>query len=425
MSPKARKSKENEEEFEGNKQGESQGDEYDDLEAEVNADLEEAGIDATSQKQYILLKKNEDTHKFEYVSTSDVILPMDSIGKKFGGGDFQLKVRAGGKIRKSRSFSISKEVFPVFEIEDEEDEESDITEIPKRFIPSARPPQNNDLTQTLLLKLIDKMTDKKENDLLTTLSKAKELGLLGNQTQGLDSRIMSEMIGNTFNAGMKLAMESMENKGKRDWKEIISESLADMVEGLDVNKIIANVTAIKGRQQQALPQSTSQPVTQPVAITESGIEEKTETPDFTNPNFMLLVDIFVNQVILNFINGVEAFVSAEVLHKVGNFKLVKNLIDYVNDDEKIIQQILSSVETSQQEEHITAFNDPEFKVYLKEVLDSYRNYDKLLIEREKDTEETKNEDEDEDEDENEDEDEDEDENEDEDETDLKEKTKEK
>lgn len=362
-------------------------DEYDVL-YEVKQKLESSGLSTKDEIKFMLKKKNEKGQFAHSKSYWGEMPDLDEIGERYGGGDFLLMVYANGEYKFSKTFQISKEAYPTPKPVDERQViPSNNNEIAERLIEEnkelrGKSEKNSTDMLTLMMNqmnqntqlLITAMQNKNTAPVPTTNSLDDTIKLLtlfktlDKDNKGIDYNMVMDLVGNTFNNGMNLALQMIEKKDE--------EGLGDVLTNL-VKTFAKNINP------EALLKGSSLPTKQ--------LEEKTTGNATDNKNIqakqvLALVQEYFQMVKLAYDEGQAFDFLVHLACKTQKYKVIKMYADKF--DNNTLLQFVSGAGFGE------FFKDEDFKLFVFDILDNVRDYDKLKTE-ESDDNETEESDEDE------------------------------
>ena len=361
-----------------NGQGEQEEDIELDIVEQITKQLADAGYETAENKKFILLKKNEEKGLWERMSTTEYALEPDLVGKKFGGGTYEVKVQVDGRFRAGKTFNLSTAVFgegelPSVPTQAQEQEQELYSEPPTNafsggsdiaMIVKAMADQQNQ-NQKMLIDIL-RSERKNETDLLL---KGYEMANK-NANTGIDGSKMVEVVMNAFNQGINMTKATLENQGNESMGDVFKGIIKGVVESLDIKSML-----------KARPQL---PMAQPPAIAQQNViaENPVATPPQDQVLLAKLVGIFLSQVAVGYENEVDEFYFADNIKRIPDMSPIEQLVLSSTDE-----VLLASINQTPYKAYL---DKAEFKTYLLEVFYCVRNYDQVLAELKAEKEQTQN-----------------------------------
>lgn len=340
---------------------------------DIKTQLESKGL-ATMDDVKFILKKKDKRGQYTYVKTYWGQLPeMDEIGEKYRGGDFLVIVHASGKYQFSKTFGVSEEAYPVidntikpdnsyFERVKEQTYETRMEELRAEVKMKEEESKKEQMNMTQLL-----MTTIQENNklLMSTISAGRKEGSLdeivklitllktldGDKKEGFDYNRVFDIVGNSFNSGLQLAMNLVQKKDD----ESIGDVLVDVVKSFAKNinpDILTKPAQPKQIEGQAQPQGT------PAKLTPQQV--------------LALVVEYFQMVKLGFDTGQELDYFVHLACKSVKYAVIKAYV--LKFDNPTLENFVANTGFKKD------FENEDFKNYVLDILDNIREYDKIETE---------------------------------------------
>ena len=306
-------------------------------------------FDQGSIKGILYRKPRNGLGKYEWIE--ELAPPFDinamhaELKDKFNGGDFQLRIMAGGRIRKNIDFSIAADPTKLIQSRDDKKDNSDIM-LGMFQMMSTQQQASSDRQMQMMMAM--QQQARESSDRTMTLMMTMMTGMMGNQGKPTDLiPLFVAMKDNNSGGGMKDMVETMvalkglvapsEDKGGFDPEDLVGSvvKLAGPVAGA-IGKGIGALAQRGGPQPGHMPQGMEPNPTEPLALPQ-GPNQPALPPPLEGPTggppANPLLNLIRPDILYFFQRGHDPEKAADSIYDVIEAALIQGVIteDHLND----------------------------------------------------------------------------------------------